>query len=110
LLHLKVYVLTLVVLVALFLGAIMDSHLRDTSGKAVRDLRAISRLLPSADPGIDNSARYIRHLGLSTPGSAFPDFPGQPDYLPSGMMWPPLRTFVGLTRRPPITGDHDSVR
>lgn len=108
--HLKVYLLILAVLVALFFGAITDSHLRDTSGTAMSDLRTISRLLPSADPGIDNSARYIRHLGLSTPGSAFPDFPGEPDYLPSGMMWPPLSTFVGLTERPPITGDFDTVR
>lgn len=107
-LHLKLYVLMLIVLVALFLGAIMDSRFSGESNATLRDLKIISPLLPSADPGINNSARYIRHLGLSTPGSAFPDFPGQPDYLPSGMMWPPPRTFVGLTNRLPIMGDQDA--
>ncbi|MEW6139897.1 MAG: hypothetical protein AB1733_16865 [Thermodesulfobacteriota bacterium] len=83
-------------LVALFLGAIVDSLRRNGSDALLRDLKAVSYLLPSADPGMNNSARYIRHLGLSTPASAFPDYPGQPDYLPSGMMWPPLCTFVGI--------------
>ncbi len=109
-LHLRVYVLMLIVLVALFLGAIMDSRFSGKSNSTLRDLKTVSPLLPSADPGINNSARYIRHLGLSTPGSAFPDFPGQPDYLPSGMMWPPLGTFVGFTNRPPIISEQDAYR
>ncbi len=96
-LYLKIYLAILAVLVALFLGAIVDSLRRTGSEALLRDLKAISRVLPSADPGVNNSARYIRHLGLSTPASAFPDYPGQPDYLPSGMMWPPLRTFVGIS-------------
>jgi hypothetical protein len=99
LIYLKVYLTTLVVLVALFSGAIMDSHIRGHSAGSLRDLRVISPLLPSADPGMNNSARYIRHLSLSTPGSAFPDFPGQPDYLPAGMMWPPPRQFVGINSK-----------
>lgn len=45
--------------------------------------------LPSADPGMVNAARYLRHYGLAFASSAFPDFPGQRDYLPSGMFWPP---------------------
>jgi len=94
----------LAVLVVLFLGTIMDSRFRGLSGARLRDLQATSPLLPSADPGMNNSARYIRHLGLSTPGSAFPDFPAQPDYLPAGMMWPPPSLFVGLTGKPPIAG------
>ena len=102
-LHLKVYMAILAVLVALFVGAIMDSHIRGRSRERLRDLRIISPLLPSADPAINNSARYIRHLGLSTPGSAFPDFPGQPDYLPAGMTWPPPRFFVGITGKVPLT-------
>jgi hypothetical protein len=85
------------VLVALFAGAIMDSRLRGHTDARLRDLRTISPLLPSADPGMNNSARYIRHLGLSAPGSAFPDYPGQPDYLPAGMMWPPPRFWNGIT-------------
>jgi len=51
---------------------------------------------------MDNSARYIRHWGLSTPGSAFPDYPGQPDYLPSGMMWPPPPFFAGSAPQKPL--------
>ncbi len=102
--HLKVYLVILAGLVALFLGAIMDSRFSGHSGAGPEDLRAVSPLLPSADPGMNNSARYIRHLGLSTPGSAFPDFPAQPDYLPAGMMWPPPLTFVGLDDKPPMTG------
>lgn len=87
--HLKIYISVLTVLMALFAGIIMDSLFRGHSQERLRILKTISALLPSADPGMNNSARYIRHLGLSTPGSAFPDFPGQPDYLPAGMMWPP---------------------
>ena len=89
--YLKIYMSILAVLAALLFGAVMDSRIRGNSEARLRELRTISPLLPSADPGMNNSARYIRHLGLSTPGSAFPDFPGQPDYLPAGMMWPPPR-------------------
>jgi hypothetical protein len=89
----------LAVLVALFAGAIVDSRFRGQADARLRDLRTISPLLPSADPGMNNSARYIRHLGLSIPGSAFPDYPGQPDYLPAGMMWPPPRFWAGITGR-----------
>lgn len=109
-LHFRVYALILIVLVALFLGAIVDIHFRNSSNLALRDLKSISPLLPSADTGINNSARYIRHLGLSTPASAFPDYPGQPDYLPSGMMWPPPVTFPGLADKLPITKDQQAFK
>jgi hypothetical protein len=100
--HLKIYISILAVLAALFTGIIMDSLFRGHSEERLRILKTISSLLPSADPGINNSARYIRHLGLSTPGSAFPDYPGQPDYLPAGMMWPPPRFFGdGITEKAP---------
>ncbi len=52
-------------------------------------LKAISRVIPSADPGVVNSARYIRHYSITYPTSAFPDFPAEMDYLPSGMFFPP---------------------
>ncbi len=86
----------------LFCGILADSLFRSHSANLQGDLTAISKVLPSADPGIDNSARYIRHWGLSTPGSAFPDYPGQPDYLPSGMMWPPPSSFVGSAPQGPL--------
>lgn len=92
----------------MFFGMIADSQFRCRSSTGLQDLRAISEVLPSADPGMDNSARYIRHLGLSTPGSAFPDYPGQPDYLPSGMMWPPPSHFVGTTTREPLFQSSES--
>ena len=98
-LHLKIYLVILTVLTALFLGAVGDSQVRGFSEGRLRVLQMVSPLLPSADPGMNNSARYIRHLGLSTPGSAFSDFPGQPDYLPVGMMWPPPSSFVGMSRK-----------
>jgi hypothetical protein len=94
--HLKIYLSILAVLVALLAGAILDSYLRGDTEARLEDLQRIAPLLPSADPGMNNSARYIRHLGLSTPGSAFPDFPAQPDYLPAGMMWPPPRFADGM--------------
>jgi hypothetical protein len=102
LIHLKAYVIILAVLVALFFGAIVDSLVRHRSPATLRGLAVLSPLLPSADPGISNSARYIRHLGLSTPASPFPDYPGQADYLPAGMMWPPPEVFVGLNRPFPL--------
>ena len=94
--HLKVYLIVLTVLVALFGAAILHSRLCHFSGGEATALKTISPVLPSADPGMDNSARYIRHLGLSTPGSAFPDYPGQLDYLPAGVAWPPPLQFTGL--------------
>lgn len=97
--HLKLYISILAVLVALLAGIIMDSLFRGHSEERLRILKTISPLLPSADPGMNNSARYIRHLGLSTPGSAFPDYPGQPDYLPAGMMWPPPGFWDGITEK-----------
>ncbi len=54
----------------------------------------LAEILPSPDTGIDNASRYIRHLGLSTFQSAFPDFPGQIDYLPEGMTWPPPEIII----------------
>ncbi len=93
--HLKTYCALVAVLVALFVGALVDSQLRCFPANTARRLKCISPLLPSADPGLNNSARYIRHLGLATPGSAFTDYPGQPDYLPSGMAWAPP-DFAGL--------------
>jgi len=101
LIYAKVYGATLAVLMVLFAGIIVDSRLRGPAASQLRDLRALSSVLPSADPGMDNSARYIRHLALSTPGSAFPDYPGQPDYLPAGIMRPPPLHFLGLS---PDTG------
>jgi hypothetical protein len=99
LIYLKAYLTMLAVLAVLFAAAIIDSSIRGHPAANLKDLRIISPLLPSADPGMNNSARYIRHLGLSTPGSAFPDFPGQPDYLPAGMMWPPPLLFVGINSK-----------
>lgn len=100
--HAKVYGAALAFLLLLFGAILVDSRIRGHSTTRLDDLRAISSVIPSADPGMDNSARYIRHLGLSTPGSAFPDYPGQPDYLPSGMMWPPP-PFVGLASPLPLS-------
>lgn len=97
--HLKLYISILAVLVVLLAGIIMDSLFRGHSEEGLRVLKTISALLPSADPGMNNSARYIRHLGLSTPGSAFPDYPGQPDYLPAGMMWPPPNFGDGIAKK-----------
>jgi hypothetical protein len=102
--HAKVYGAILAVLLVLFCGVLADSRFRGQAPVRMRELKAISVLIPSADPGMDNSARYIRHLGLSTPGSAFPDFPGQPDYLPSGMMWPPPPRFEGAAPQGPAFG------
>jgi hypothetical protein len=101
--HLKRYISVLAVLVALFAGIIMDSLFRGHSEERPRIFKLISVLLPSADPGMNNSARSIRHLGLSTPGSAFPDYPGQPDYLPAGMMWPPPGFWDGIPEKAPST-------
>lgn len=87
--HIKVYSLVLVALLALFGATLLHNRISEPSPDELRPLENVSPLLPSADPGMDTSARYVRHLGLSTPGSAFPDFPAQPDYLPAGIMWPP---------------------
>ncbi|AFM23394.1 hypothetical protein [Desulfomonile tiedjei] len=100
--HAKVYGAILAVLMLLFCGMLADRLFRGHSAIGLGDLKAISRVLPSADPGMDNSARYIRHWAHSTPGAAFPDYPGQPDYLPSGMMWPPPPFFVGSAPQGPL--------
>lgn len=87
--HLKTYTIILAFLLSLFFGIIIDSRTGGYTETQQKNLYRLFSILPSADPGINNTARYIRHLGLSTAGSAFPDFPGQPDYLPGGMMIPP---------------------
>lgn len=107
-LHAKVYSAILAFLLLCFGAVLLDSRERGHSARRLQDLAAISKALPSADPGMDNSARYIRHLGLSTPGSAFPDYPGQPDYLPSGMMWPPPLFFAGSAPQIPLFKRQDS--
>lgn len=107
--HAKVYGVILVFLLLLLVATLLDSRVRGHSATRLEYLKAISKVLPSADHGTDNSARYIRHWGLSTPGSAFPDYPGQPDYLPSGMMWPPPPFFVGLAPQGPLFQSGESA-
>jgi hypothetical protein len=89
LVHLKIYSLILFVLLALFGATMLHSKLSTRAHDERLPLKNVAPLLPSADPGMDTSARYVRHLGLSVPGSAFSEFPGQPDFLPAGMTWPP---------------------
>lgn len=102
--HLRIYAAVLVVLTAFLGAAIIHSRVNRPQAHALTALKTVSPLLPSADPGMDNSARYIRHLGLSTPGSAFPDYPAQPDYMLSGLTWPPPLPFLGISTRLDITG------
>jgi len=90
------------VLTGLFGLAVLDSTQRSVSEVYLKPLEDISPFLPSADVGIDNSARYVRHLGLATPASAFADFPGQPDYLPAGMVCAPPN-FVDMVQSPAVT-------
>jgi len=52
-------------------------------------LKVLNKILPSADPGVVNSARYLRHYSITYPTSAFPDYPCEMDYLPSGIFFPP---------------------
>lgn len=96
------YFAVMAVLIGLFGIAVLDSTLRNHSNQYLKPLKDISTFLPSADVGMDNSARYVRHLGLATSASAFADFPGQPDYLPAGMVCAPpnfadtLQTKTGI--------------
>ena len=89
--YLRVYAVIMASLIALFAGVILHGKLvgRASRGKIEAALQGMSPLLMSPDPGLNNSARYIRHLVLSYPGAAFPDFPAQQDYLPAGMVWAP---------------------
>lgn len=106
----KIYGIILVVLLAFFFEVLVDSRFRGHTATLLQNLKAVSAVLPSPDPGMDTSARYVRHLGLSTPGSAFPDYPGQPDYLPAGMMWPPPILFEGSPPQKPIFHPMESIR
>lgn len=93
--HLKIYAVVLAGLLLFLLGAGLDSWIRGGNFSPDR-LKAVSVFLTSPDPAMNTSARYIRHLSLTYPGSPFPDFPGQPDYLPAGMAWAPPH-FPGIT-------------
>lgn len=97
LIHLKIYCAILAVLAGLFACAVLDSRIRSTSETSLKPLLHLASLLPSMDAVMDNSARYVRHLSLATPASAFSDFPGQLDYLPAGMAWGPP-AFVGCVQ------------
>jgi len=93
---LKIYGVVLAVLLLLFGGVVLHGWMGN--GSSIRQLRAARSFLPSGDPGMNTSARYVRHLALTYPGSPFPDFPGQPDYLPAGMAWAPHH-FPGVRTR-----------
>ncbi len=103
--HAKSYLMILGILLLLASSAIIDNELRGGVGidRLKHDLKELSPLMVSADTAVNNSARYIRHRSLSYPGSAFPDFPGQMDYLPAGMAWSAI-DFPGVETRLHIGG------
>lgn len=93
---LRIFVFTwtvLGILLLAFLGFYVKSKKRLLEREKL--LMAISKVIPSADPGVVNSARYIRHYSITYPTSAFPDFPAEMDYLPSGMFFPPYTKDLG---------------
>jgi hypothetical protein len=97
LIHLKMYCAILALLGVLFACAVIDSSARRAPETYSKPLQHVAPLLPSMDAVLDNSARYIRHLSLATPASAFSDFPAQADYLPAGIAWAPP-AFVGFAQ------------
>ncbi|MCK9262351.1 MAG: hypothetical protein WDA72_01965 [Desulfomonilia bacterium] len=103
--HVKSYLVILGILLMLALSAVMDNGLRGGAGfdRLKHDLKELAPLMVSADVAVNNSARYIRHRSLTYPGSAFPDFPGQRDYLPAGMAWS-ATDFPGVETRLHIDG------
>ncbi len=94
--YIRIYAAVLGILFLLLGGAFLHAWVKE--GIPLNRLRAARSFLPSGDPGMNTSARYIRHLALSYPGSPFPDFPGQSDYLPAGMAWAPPH-FPGVRTR-----------
>ena len=93
---LKGFILTWLAIGVLFLG-FFGFYIKSKERLLGRErlLKAISKVIPSADPGVVNSARYIRHYSITYPTSAFPDFPAEIDYLPSGMFFPPYTKNLG---------------
>ncbi|HET56988.1 MAG TPA: hypothetical protein ENN35_00925 [Deltaproteobacteria bacterium] len=103
--YIKVYLTVLGMLVLMAVGIIVDNGIRGTIeiNRLKGDLRVLAPLMMTADTAVNNSARYIRHRSLTYPGSPFPDYPGQPDYLPSGMAWT-IIDFPGVNTRLEIEG------
>lgn len=102
--HLKIYFIILGLLISFIAGIFIDSRVRGEIEKQRVNLRKIVPIMMCSDLAMENSARYIRHLPLSYPGSAFPDYPGQSDYLPSGMAYPPpdfpgIKTRIKISKR-----------
>lgn len=103
--YIKVYLAVLSVLVLMSAGIVIDNNIRGNAAIDClgSDLRGLAPLMMSADTAVNNSARYIRHRSLTYPGSPFPDYPGQYDYLPAGMAWT-IIDFPGVNTRLEIEG------
>ena len=65
------------------------------------DVRAVVRLLGTADMALSSASRWLRHPSLSEPGAAFADAPAILDADPAGAMIAPPRGLLGGTRIEP---------
>lgn len=103
--YIKVYLAVLGILALMGAGIFIDNGIRGNImiDCLKSDLRELAPLMMSADTAVNNSARYIRHRSLTYPGSPFPDYPGQYDYLPAGMAWT-IIDFPGVNTRLEVEG------
>jgi hypothetical protein len=66
-------------------------------------IRAVVRLLGTADMALSSASRWLRHPSLSEPGAAFADSPAILDADPAGaMIAPPHAVLAGSLKEPII--------
>lgn len=63
------------------------------------EVRAVVRLLGTADMALSSASRWLRHPSLSEPGAAFADAPAILDADPAGAMIAPPRALLAGAHR-----------
>jgi hypothetical protein len=66
------------------------------------EIRAVVRLLGTADMALSSASRWLRHPSLSEPGAAFADAPAILDADPAGAMIAPPRTVLAGSLQEPV--------
>jgi hypothetical protein len=66
------------------------------------EIRAVVRLLGTADMALSSASRWLRHPSLSEPGAAFADAPAILDADPAGAFIAPPRTVLAGSLKEPL--------
>ena len=95
--------LLVIALVAGGVGIALDAaRQRARHRQTEPEIRAVFRLLGTADMALSSASRWLRHPSLSEPGAAFADAPAILDADPAGAMIAPPRTVLAGSLQEPV--------